>query len=61
MNRNAKNVLVEISLLAAGVAIGLTVVKPLEQVNIVFPKYGLGSWLENECECCNYSKNCHCK
>ena len=52
MDRNAKNVLVQVSFLAAGVAIGLTVVKILEQVRLVFAKYGLGSWVEDECKCC---------
>ena len=61
MDRNAKNILVQVSLFAAGVAIGLTVVKLLEQVSMVFAKYGLGSWEEDECECCNGSENCHCK
>ena len=61
MDKNAKKVLLGVGILTTGIAIGMAMVRLLEFADMLFAKYGLGSWVENECECCNSSENCHCK
>ena len=48
MNKNTKNVLAGVGLLATGVAIGLALVKLIRHADMVCAKYGLIDWEEDE-------------
>ena len=53
MSKNAKKVLAGVGILAAGISLGFAAANFLNRMDMLFEKYGLGDWEEDECECCN--------
>lgn len=61
MDKNTKNVLFGVGILTTGIAVGMLISRLLDLADMLFAKYGLGDWDEEECECCNGDGNCHCE